>query len=80
MQHHIVIDQASAIEHGLNLQQAALLSFIQTAESWAEPVIHGGHQYRAISKRYITQALPLLTDKPDTAYRLLERGGGRHVS
>ncbi|KIN13466.1 hypothetical protein [Halomonas sp. KHS3] len=72
MQYRIVIDQPEALRHGLNLQQAAMLAYVREASRWAEEVNQGGVTYRAITKRQIIEALPLLTDKPDTAYRLLK--------
>lgn len=67
MQCTISINQAEALEWGINSQQAILLAFIRE--------ISRSHSNRTISlgKHDIVRELPLLTDKPDTAYRLLKQ-------
>lgn len=62
----IYINQKAAVDWGLNLNQAAVFSVIYAAAAWADK--SGG--YWNISKGKIIQELPLLTDKPDTVYRL----------
>ncbi|WP_425054767.1 hypothetical protein [Pseudomonas abyssi] len=67
MQFTVTINQAKALEWGLNAQQALLLAFIHEASGPrnSRPV--------AIDKHDIVRELPILTDKPDTAYRLLKQ-------
>lgn len=72
MQYTVMINQMKALEWGLNAQQAMLFAFIYEVPSWARPVIVEQKTYYAISKEKIVSELPLLTDKPDTAYRLLK--------
>jgi hypothetical protein len=72
MQFIVTVNQVKALEWGLNAQQAMLFSFIYSVPSWARPVVMDGKTYYAISKEKITDELPLLTDKPDTAYRILK--------
>ena len=72
MQFTITINQRAAMAYGLNIQQAAVLSYLQKAWKWAEPVEQGGKTFYAISKRMVIEALPMLTDKEDTAYRLMK--------
>jgi len=72
MQFTVMINQTKAIEWGMNAQQAMLFAFIYQVPSWARPVVVDGKTYYAISKAKIIEELPLLTDKPDTAYRLLK--------
>lgn len=72
MQFTITINQAKALEWGLNAQQALLFAFVYTSPSWAVPVERAGETYYALSKAKIVEELPLLTDKPDTAYRMLK--------
>lgn len=72
MQFTVMINQTKAIEWGMNAQQAMLFAFIYQVPSWARPVVVEGKTFYAISKLKITEELPLLTDKPDTAYRLLK--------
>lgn len=72
MQFTVLINQAKALEWGMNAQQAMLFAFIYQVPSWARPVVVGEKTYYAISKAKIVEELPLLTDKADTAYRLLK--------
>ena len=72
MQYTITINQPKALEWGLNAQQTLLFAFVYECPSWAKPVKTDGGIYFALSKAKIVEELPLLTDKPDTAYRLLK--------
>lgn len=72
MQYTVTINQAKALEWGLNAQQALLFAFVYECPSWATPIKRNSGVYYALSKAKITEELPLLTDKPDTAYRLLK--------
>lgn len=71
MQFTITINQAKALEWGLNAQQALLLAFVYECPSWAKAIKTEDGIFFALSKAKIVDELPLLTDKPDTAYRLL---------
>ena len=73
MQYTISINQVKALEWGLNAQQALLFAFIYECPSWANPIETANGTFYAVSKQKITEELPLLTDKPDTAYRLLKQ-------
>lgn len=72
MQFILTINQVKALEWGLNAQQAMMFSFIYQVPSWAKPIIVERRTFYAISKEKIIQELPLLTEKPDTAYRILK--------
>jgi len=72
MQYTLTINQHKALEWGLNAQQAMLFAFVYECPSWTKPVTTIGGVYFALSKSKIIEELPLLTDKPDTAYRLLK--------
>lgn len=72
MQFTITINQIKALEWGLNAQQALLFAFVYECPSWAAPVERDGSTFYALSKAKILEELPLLTDKPDTAYRMLK--------
>lgn len=72
MQYTLVIDQVSAVEWGLSPQEAVLFSFLHQVPTWANPVNKDGTVFYAISKKKIVDELPVLTDKPDTAYRILK--------
>lgn len=73
MQFTITMNQVKALEWGLNAQQALLFAFVYECPSWAKPVRTDGGIFYALSKAKIIEELPLLTDKPDTAYRLLKQ-------
>lgn len=72
MQYTVTINQVKALEWGLNSQQALLFAFVYECPSWANPIKTDTGIYYALSKAKIVEELPLLTDKPDTAYRLLK--------
>lgn len=72
MQFTVMINQAKALEWGLNSQQAILFAFVYTAPSWARIVETHQGVFFELNKSKIVDELPLLTDKPDTAYRLLK--------
>jgi DNA-binding PadR family transcriptional regulator len=72
MQFTVTINQAKALEWGLNSQQALLFAFVYGCPSWANAIKTDDGIFFALSKAKITEELPLLTDKPDTAYRMLK--------
>ncbi|MDT8894211.1 hypothetical protein RSO41_06045 [Halomonas sp. I1] len=72
MQYTVTINQSRALEWGLNSQQAMLFAFVYGVPSWADPVTRDGEVFYALAKSKIVEELPLLTDKPDTAYRMLK--------
>lgn len=72
MQFTLTINQVKALEWGLNSQQALLFAFVYSCPSWTKPVTTDDGVFFALSKAKIVEELPLLTDKPDTAYRLLK--------
>lgn len=73
MQFTLLINQVKALEWGLNAQQSMLYAFLYELSSWADAIEVGGITYYRISKSKIIRELPLLTDKPDTVYRLLKQ-------
>jgi len=72
MQFTVTINQVKALEWGLNSQQALLFAFVYGCPSWTKPIKTDDGIFFALSKAKIIQELPLLTDKPDTAYRMLK--------
>jgi DNA-binding PadR family transcriptional regulator len=72
MKYTITINQAKSLEWGLNAQQALLFAFVYECPSWTNPVKTDEGIFFALSKSKIVEELPLLTDKADTAYRLLK--------
>lgn len=73
MQFTLTINQQKALEWGLNAQQALLFAFVYECPSWAKPMTTPRGTFFALAKAKIIDELPLLTDKPDTAYRLLKQ-------
>lgn len=73
MQFTLLINQVRALEWGLNAQQSMLFAFIYELSSWADAIEVDGLTFYRLSKSKILRELPLLTDKPDTAYRLLKQ-------
>lgn len=72
MQFTVTINQVKALEWGLNSQQALLFAFVYGCPSWAKATKTDDGIYFVLSKAKIVEELPLLTDKPDTAYRMLK--------
>ncbi|MDV9030545.1 phage replication protein [Pseudomonas sp. RAC1] len=72
MQFTVTINQVKALEWGLNSQQALLFAFVYGCPSWAKAMQTEEGIYFVLSKAKIVEELPLLTDKPDTAYRMLK--------
>ena len=73
MQYLVAINQVKAVEWGLNAQQAMLFAFLHQVPTWANARQIDGHTYFNIGKGKICEELPLLTDKHDTAYRLMKQ-------
>lgn len=72
MQYSIFINQIKAVEWGISTQQAILFGFLHNSASWAYSTVVDGITYYSLSKSKICTELPLLTDKPDTVYRMLK--------
>lgn len=71
MQFTVLINQTRALEWGLNAQQAMLFAFLYQVPSWATAVVVDDEVYYHIGKSKVIEEMPLLTDKPDTVYRLM---------
>lgn len=72
VQYSLYINQICAVDWKLNAQQAILFSFVFTLPSWADSHFIDGVRFYRINKTKIVYELPMLTDKPDTIYRLLK--------
>jgi hypothetical protein len=70
MKYTISIDQKHSIEWGLNLSEATLFSFCHSLTAWAETAIVDGKVWYFASRNKAIEEMPLLTEKPDTIYRL----------
>lgn len=70
MKYSSYIDNETALNWGLNVQQAVLFDWIYSLPSWADLMTSGsGKRFYYASKNLACKELPLLTDKPDTVYR-----------
>jgi DNA-binding PadR family transcriptional regulator len=70
MKYTINIDQVKSLEWSLTLSEAALFSFVYALPSWAEQMHIGGQTWYFGSRNKAVQEVPIITDKPDTIYRL----------
>lgn len=73
MQFTVLINQSRSLEWGLNAQQAMLFAFLYGCPSWATPTEWNGQIYYYVSRGKVCDEIPLLTDKPDTVYRLMRQ-------
>ena len=73
MQYLVSINQTKALEWGLNAQQAMLFAFLHQVPTWADSREIDGVVWFNIGKGKVIEELPLLTDKPDTVYRLMKQ-------
>lgn len=79
MTYNISIDQPRSIEWGLNLPEAALFSFCFNLSAWADHIVLGDAVWYFASRNKAIDELPILTDKPDTVYRLYKALQGKGV-
>ncbi len=70
MKFTIFIDQIHALEWGLNLQQAAVFDYLYSISSWADAQIIEGEVFYFASRFKVIEQFPLISDKPDTIYRI----------
>lgn len=70
MKYTIIIDQSKSLEWGLSLSEAAMFSFVYALPSWAEQIHVNGQTWYFGSRNKAISEMPLITDKPDTVYRL----------
>jgi hypothetical protein len=73
VQYLVSINQTKALEWGLNAQQAMLFAFLHQVPTWADSREIDGVVWFNIGKGKVIEELPLLTDKPDTVYRLMKQ-------
>ncbi len=70
MKYTIIIDQLSAMEWGLNLTEAAVFDFLYSIPSWGTAKQIDGHIYYLASRNKAIAEIPVVSDKPDTLYRI----------
>jgi DNA-binding PadR family transcriptional regulator len=70
MKYTILIDQVKSLEWELSLSEAAMFAFVYNLSSWAEPIYVNGQTWYFGSRNKAVEEVPIVTDKPDTVYRL----------
>lgn len=78
MKYNVLINQYKSVEWGLTTSEAFVFSWIYELASWAEKLIYNSETYYFCSRNEACRELPLVTDKPDTMYRIyksLEKKG-----
>lgn len=78
MRFSLFINQAKAMEWGLNVQQAILFSYLHDLPTWGKCTVINGEAFWWSGKDKVICELPILTDKPDTVKRhmaALEKAG-----
>lgn len=69
MKYSITIDNVTASEWGLNVNQSYMFAWLYSLSSWADSISYNGSTFYFASRNKAIDELPLLTDKPDTVYR-----------
>ncbi len=72
MRYNINIDQRFCLEWGLNFAEGAVFGILYNLSSWADPVMIDGQIFYHASRNKVMDELPMLTDKPDTIYRVFK--------
>jgi hypothetical protein len=70
MKYTISIDQTHSIAWGLSLSEAAMFSFLYSVPSWAEQIFVDNQVWFFASRNKAIDEMPIISDKPDTVYRL----------
>lgn len=70
MKYSINIDQINSIEWGFNLSEAAVFAYLFNVPTWADPVSVDGKTFYFAARQKTCQDVPLISDKPDTIYRI----------
>ena len=73
MKYTMFIDQVHSIEWGLNLQEAAIFNFLYSVPTWAEAKLIEGKLFYHASRNKAIQDYPIVSEKPDTIYRIYRR-------
>ena len=73
MKYTMFIDQIHSIEWGLNLQEAAIFNFLYSVPTWAEAKLIDGKLFYHASRNKAIQDYPIVSEKPDTVYRIYRR-------
>lgn len=70
MKYNLYINQFKAVELGItSVTQAIILDLLAHCSAWAESIVIDDDVYYWVARQKICYELPLLSIKPDTAYR-----------
>lgn len=70
MKYSINIDQINSLAWDLNLSEAAVFTYLFNVPTWADPVLIDGQTFYFAARQKTCQDVPLISDKPDTIYRI----------
>ena len=70
MKYSINIDQINSLAWDLNLSEAAVFTYLFHVPIWADPVLIDGKTFYFAARQKTCQDVPLISDKPDTIYRI----------
>lgn len=70
MKYSINIDQINSLAWDLNLSEAAVFTYLFHVPTWADPVLIDGETFYFAARQKTCQDVPLISDKPDTIYRI----------
>jgi len=70
MKYSINIDQINSLAWDLNLSEAAVFTYLFNIPAWADPVLIDGKTFYFVARQKTCQDVPLISDKPDTIYRI----------
>ena len=70
MKYSINIDQINSLAWDLNLSEAAVFTYLFHVPTWADPVLIDGQTFYFAARQKTCQDVPLISDKPDTIYRI----------
>ncbi len=70
MKYSINIDQINSLAWDLNLSEAAVFTYLFNVPTWADPVLIDGKTFYFVARQKTCQDVPLISDKPDTIYRI----------
>jgi hypothetical protein len=68
--YNIHLNMIKVQEWKISLSQATLFDLYSKSTSWATEIIHEGLTYYWCARTKVIQEIPVLTNKPDTVYRL----------
>lgn len=70
MKYSINIDQINALDWGLSLSEAAVFTYLFNVPTWADAIQIDGQTFYFAARQKTCQDIPLISDKPDTIYRI----------